>query len=365
MQSPTFPDVHLPMFQSVPLPQVLRVRLTHPDAEPVADIDAAVAAALAGRKKLEALADGARVAVAIGSRGIAGIDRVARAVVAYLKGRRLSPFIVPAMGSHAGGTAEGQAAMLAELGVTEATVGAPVRATMEVVEYGKTPEGIPCCFDRNAAGADGVVVVNRVKSHTSFDRTIESGLVKMVSVGLGKAQGAHYVHQVGPRGMTEVLPEIARVSLAKSPIACGLALVESARKDLVTIEGIEPEDFFTSDERLLKYAKSLLARLPFAHIDAPIVEYLGKDISGSGMDYAVTGRSDAAEEKLASITLKVDASEYPRPFIVKLGLLGVTPHSRGNAMGVGLANFTTRAVAENSDLYSMYFNAATAMKYME
>ena len=360
MQSPSFPAIHLPMFDSVDLPPVARVALSHPQAEPVPDIAAAVAAALAGGERLQALASGASVAVAVGSRGIAGIARVAAAVVAWLRERGLDPFIVPAMGSHGGATPEGQAGMLAELGVSEATVGAPVRATMEVVEYGRTPEGIPCCFDGNAAAADGVVVVNRVKSHTSFDRPIESGLVKMVAVGLGKAQGAHFVHQIGPRGMTEVLPEIARVSLEKGPIVRGVALVEDADKHIVAIEGVEPADFFAADERLLKYAKSLLARLPFAHIDALVVEWLGKEISGSGMDIAITGRCDPTEDKLVREALKVEESPYPKPFVVKLGLLGVTPGSHGNALGVGLANFTTRQVIENVDLYSMYFNAATS-----
>ena len=365
MNSPTFPVIRLPMFQSVQLPPVIRVRLSHPDADAVPDLEGAVAAALEGRKRLETLKPGARVAVAVGSRGIAHIAEVVRAAVTWLKGRGFEPFIVPAMGSHAGGTAEGQAGMLAALGVSEETVGAPVRATMEVVEFGKTDEGISCCFDRNAAESDGVVVINRVKSHTSFDRDIESGLVKMVAVGLGKAQGANWVHQAGPRGMTEVLPDIARVSLEKAPIACGIALVENAHKQLAAIEGVEPEDFFETEMRLLRFAKSLLARLPFSHIDALVVEWVGKDISGSGMDFAITGRCDVTEEKLARTLMKADAKEYPRPFVVKLGLLGVTPASHGNAMGLGLANYTTRHVAENADLYSMYFNAAASTMTQE
>jgi hypothetical protein len=365
VNSPTFPVIRLPMFQSVEVPPVVRVKLSHPTADAVPDLEGAVVAALEGRKRLQALEPGARVAIAVGSRGIAHIAEVVRAAVTWLKARGFEPFIVPAMGSHAGGTAEGQAGMLAALGVSKETVGAPVHATMEVVEVGKTDEGIPCCFDKNAAGADGVVVINRVKSHTSFDRTIESGLVKMVAVGLGKAQGANCVHQAGPRGMTEVLPDIARVSLAKAPIACGVALVENAHKQLAAIEGVEPEDFFETEMRLLKFAKSLLARLPFSRIDGLVVEWLGKDISGSGMDFAITGRCDNTEEKLALELMKVDTSEYPRPFVVKLGLLGVTPASHGNAMGIGLANYTTRHVAENADLYSMYFNAAASTMTQE
>ena len=243
MFSPTFPEVHLPHLKDVPLPPMLRLGLSHPTAEAVADIGAAVDEALARSRQLADLRRGASVAVAVGSRGIAHIPKVVAAAVRHLRQRGFEPFIVPAMGSHGGATAEGQAGVLAHLGVTEASVGAPIRATMETAEYGATLHGIPSRFDKNAAEADAVLCINRVKSHTSFDRPIESGLTKLIAVGLGKQAGAQNVHRLGPRGYTEVLPELARIAIEHAPIAFGIALVENADKQLVVVEGVEPENF--------------------------------------------------------------------------------------------------------------------------
>src|SRR5919106_2224643 len=349
MLSPTFPDVHLPHLANVPLPPMLRVRLHHPTREAVPDIAAAVDEALARSKRLADLKSGSSVAVAVGSRGIAHIPKVVAAAVRHLKQRDFAPFIVPARGGQGGATAEGQAGMLAHLGVTEETVGAPVRATMETVEYASTMHGIPCRFDRNAAEADAVLCINRVKSHTSFDRPIESGLTKLIAVGLGKQAGAQNVHRLGPRGYTEVLPALARIAIEHSPIAFGIALVENADKQLVVIEGVEPEAFAATDERLLKLAKSLAARLPFEHVDGLIVEWIGKEISGAGMDPAVVGRVG-----IRSIP------DPDKPFVNKLAVLGVTEDSYGNAVGLGNADYTTRKVANNVDLLPMYMNAITA-----
>jgi hypothetical protein len=349
MLSPTFPEVHLPHLADVPLPPMMRVRLHHPTREPVEDIAAAVDQALARSKQLEELRTGASVAVAVGSRGIAHIPKVVAAAVRHLKQREFKPFIVPAMGSHGGATAEGQAGMLAHLGVTEETVGAPVRATMETVEYASTMHGIACRFDRNAAEADAVLCINRVKAHTSFDRPVESGLTKLVAVGLGKQAGAQNVHRLGPRGYTEVLPALARIAIEHSPIAYGIALVENADKQLVVIEGVEPEAFYANDERLLKLAKSLAARLPFEQIDGLVVEWIGKEISGAGMDPAVVGRVG-----IRSIP------DPDKPFVNKLAVLGVTEDSAGNGVGIGNADYTTRKVANGLDLTSIYMNSITA-----
>jgi hypothetical protein len=328
---------------------MLRVRLTHPKGGPIADIAGAVDEALAPSKRLADLPSDASVAVAVGSRGIAHIPEVVAAAVRHLKQRGFAPFIVPAMGSHGGATAEGQAGVLAHLGVTEQTVGAPVRATMETVEYGATLHGIPCRFDRNAAEADAVLCINRVKSHTSFDRPIESGLTKLIAVGLGKQVGAQNVHRLGPRGYTEVLPQLARIAIDHSPIAYGIALVENADKQLVVIEGVEPDGFAAADERLLKVAKTLIARLPFEHVDGLIVEWIGKEISGAGMDPAVVGRVGIRS-----------VPDPGKPFVNKLAVLGVTEDSYGNAVGLGNADYTTRKVANHIDLVPMYMNSITA-----
>src|SRR5690606_18076395 len=187
------------------------------------------------------------------------------------------------------------------------------------------------------------------KSHTSFDRPIESGLTKLIAVGLGKQTGAQNVHRLGPRGYTEVLPALARIAIDNGPIAYGIALVENAEHQLVVIEGVEPHDFAATDERLLKIAKTLIARLPFNVIDALIVEWIGKEISGAGMDPAVVGRVG-----IRSIP------DPDKPFVNKLAVLGVTEDSYGSAVGLGNADYTTRKVANNIDLLPMYMNAITA-----
>jgi hypothetical protein len=210
-------------------------------------------------------------------------------------------------------------------------------------------QGIACRFDRNAAEADAVLCINRVKAHTSFDRPVESGLTKLVAVGLGKQAGAQNVHRIGPSGYTEVLPALARIAIEHSPIAYGIALVENADKQLVVIEGVEPEAFYANDEKLLKVAKALAPRLPFERIDALVVEWIGKEISGAGMDPAVVGR----------VGIRSVPDPEP-PFVNKLAILGVTEDSAGNGVGIGNADYTTRDVANGLDLTSIYMNSITA-----
>ena len=348
MNSPRFPIIEFPHLDDVEIPRFRRVRLPQPNGAAIGDLGNPVGQALAGVDGLNRLAPGSSIAVAIGSRGISRIDEVAVAVVAYLKQRGYKPFIVPGMGSHGGGTAEGQISILGKLGITEEKVGCEIRSSMETVDYGEIEPGIRSCFDKNAAGADGVVVVNRVKAHTSFDRPIESGIVKMVAVGLGKQEGARNVHLTGPRGMSEILPKLAARALERSPIYAGLALVEDASKNLIHVGGVAAADFFTSDEELLKKAKSMMARLPFDQMDGLIVEEIGKDISGTGVDPAISGRAD------------IRGLPNPKPFVHKLAILDLTAKAEGNAMGIGLADYVTHEAAEKVDLKAIYMNGLTA-----
>jgi Lactate racemase N-terminal domain len=346
---PVFPDVYLPQLRDVLLPKVVPVELSHHTSPAVEDPLAMVDAELDRSRRLGALGRGARLGIALGSRGIAMLPEVAIRVVAWAKQRGLDPYLIPAMGSHGGAQADTQAQILRDLGMTEEVVGAPIESSMEVLKLGTTSGGVPCYFSKAAASMDAVLIINRVKSHTSFDRPIESGLTKMVAVGLGKAQGARYVHRLGPWGLRDVLPELARISLSKAPIAFGLALVENSDKQLIRIEGVEPEDFAAADERLLVLAKKNLARLPFDQIDVLIVEEIGKDISGMGMDYAVIGRTDIR-----------GIPNPPRPFIHKIVALSVTKASHGNAQGIGVADFIPKRVVESLDLRDLYTNAITA-----
>src|SRR5262249_37742261 len=220
-----------------------------------------------------------------GSRGIANIPLVLRAVGTFLKDRGARPYLVPTMGSHGGGTAEGQKKVLESYGITEAHVGAPIRASMEVVEVGTTPEGFPVFLDRHASEADHIGVVARVKPHTSYHGPIESGLLKMMMIGLGKHVGALAYHRILlEHPYDQVVRSVGRVLMSKAPIAFGLALVENAYDETARVEAVRPAEFERREEELLALAKRWLARLPFQESDLLIVDEIGKEISGSGMD---------------------------------------------------------------------------------
>lgn len=347
--NPVFPAIELPQFVDEKLPSVCRARLRHPKAAALPDIAAATVDALEKSTKLTALPKGASVAITCGSRGIKGKPGVVKAVVAWLKERGLTPFIVPAMGSHGGARAESQVVLLAELGYTEEAMGCPIRSSMEVVQLGVTSLDIPVWFDKHASEADAVIVINRIKAHTSFDRDVESGLTKMVAIGLGKAQGARLIHRLGTRGYLEVLPEWASIAIEKAPIAFGIGIVENAEKLPTIIEGVEPEDFYATDARLLVTAKTYIPVLPFKQMDVLIIEELGKNISGTGMDPAVHARSDIRGRE-----------NKPEPFINKMVALGLTPETHGNGLGIGVADFVTKELADNLDLYAMYMNSCTS-----
>ena len=346
---PRFPDVVLPHLDSVQLSPLSRVRLRQPDVPALSDPLNEMTAALDSRADLFALPAGSSVAVAVGSRGVARIDEITHAAVNWLKGHGLDPFIVPGMGSHGGGTAEGQVAVLAKLGVSEATMGCQIRSSMDTVSYGKIDGGLTCHFDANAAGADGILVINRVKAHTSFPRPIESGLSKMLAVGLGKAEGARQVHILGPRGLKEVLPKLAARIVEKAPLLAGIAVVENAEKQISCVDVAAPREFYDVDKRLLVEAKAAMARLPFSQIDGLIVEQVGKEISGAGIDPAISGRTD------------IRGVDNPsEPFIHKVAALDLTERTAGNGIGVGMADYIPRRTADRLDLMAMYMNAVTA-----
>jgi hypothetical protein len=236
MNHAQFPSLAFPLLDKVELPDVTRVRFKRPASKAIENVEEAVRGEIQRSDRLKQMPQGASIAVAVGSRGIAKIDVVARATIQCLREMGHSPYVVPAMGSHGGGTAEGQKEVLAKLGMTEESLGAEIRASMEVVDYGETPDGARCKFDKIAAEADGIVVINRVKSHTTFDRPIESGLVKMVAVGLGKAEGARAVHRTGPEAFLKTLPNLAAIALEHAPIALGIALVENAQNSCIQLK---------------------------------------------------------------------------------------------------------------------------------
>jgi Lactate racemase N-terminal domain len=330
------------------LPPIARVQQTfrHPE---VADVPAAVAAAIRGSRIAARVRPGGSVALTVGSRGIAGIDRIARAAVETLGGMGFAPFVVAAMGSHGGGTAGGQRALLAEFGVTEATLGCPVRAEMDTVEVGTNSFGLPIHFDRNAYEADGIVLLNRVKPHTSFSGRFESGLLKMLTIGLGKRQGAAQVHKLGLPGLVTMLPEVGAFLLDRTPVALGLALLENAAERTARVVAVEPEELLDVEPRLLDEARGLMATLPFNQIDVLIAGELGKNYSGTGLDPNVIGR-----QRVETMP------DLPRPVVTRLAVLDLSAETRGNALGVGLADLTTDRLVAAIDPEPIRVNCMTS-----
>lgn len=293
---------------------------------------------------------GQRIAVAVGSRGIASIAEITKTVIDKLKELGTHPFIVPAMGSHGGANPDGQKEVLMSYGITEATMEAPIEASMEVIQLGTTASGTPVFFSKPAYEADGVVVVNRVKNHTNFRGPVESGLMKMLVIGLGKHKGATYVHKQGFERFAQLIPEVGRAIIERAPITCGLALVENGYHEQMLIRAVTPDKFEATDMELLDIAHAAMPRILFDAIDVLIVEKIGKNISGSGMDPNVTGRF--SEPFMMALR--------PEPRVQKVVVLGLTEESHGNAIGLGSADVTTTSVIAQIDKEKTYANAITS-----
>jgi hypothetical protein len=295
---------------------------------------------------------GHTVALTAGSRGIANIPLVLRTVAQVLKDLGARPFLVPAMGSHGGGTADGQRQVLESYGITESFVGAPIKASMEVVSLGNTSEGFPVVLDKLASEADHIGVVARVKPHTGYHGPIESGLCKMMMIGLGKHAGAKNCHKILlETPYDQVVRSVAHVVRARAPVAFGLALVENAYDETALVEAVLPEQFEPREEALLEKAKRWLARLPFQNADLLVVDEIGKEISGSGMDTNVVGR------KRAFRNAEAPANQPQMRFIFVRGL---SPHTHGNAAGIGLADFTTSRLVHTMNYRATVINCLTS-----
>jgi hypothetical protein len=292
--------------------------------------------------------EGQSIAVTAGSRGIANLALMLATIVEELKNSGAQPFIVPSMGSHGGATPEGQVEVLESLGVTEDSVGAPIRSSMEVVKVGELEGGVPVYMDKYASEADGVLVLGRVKPHTDFKDDIESGLMKMLAIGLGKQFGAEVIHWHKYDGYHRILPEAAKLILEKKNVVMGVAVVENAWHGTALIEAFHHEEFMEGEKRLLKEAKRLLPRLPFMKLDVLVVDEIGKNISGTGMDTNVIGRFWMPGE---------DDPEAPE--IGKIVVLGLSAETHGNAIGIGLADLTTEKVFEEMDRKQTYVNCLT------
>lgn len=279
-----------------------------------------------------------RVAVAVGSRGIANIAALTRTALATLREMGFRPFIVAAMGSHGGATPEGQRELLASYGITAETMQAEVSTGMDVVCLGRNSWDEPVYFDRVAYEADGVITLSRIKPHTDFRGRFESGIVKMLVIGLGKREGAATHHQYGVRGLRDMIPESAKVVVDKTRFALGIAVLENALEQTARIVAVEPEDLFETEPLLLEEARRLLARLPVRELDLLIVGELGKNYSGTGMDVHVLGR-----QMIEGVPDTLD------PRITRICVLDLSEESHGNAVGLGLADLTTKKILAKMD----------------
>ncbi len=317
----------------------------------IGDVPGAIRAELARLGVAGKVKPGMRVAITAGSRGITGIPMILATVVAELRRLGADPFLAPCMGSHGGATAEGQTAVLRSLGVTEEAVGCPIRSSMETVQIGQTVEGIPVLIDRFAAEADGIVVVGRIKAHTEYSGPVESGWMKMLTIGLGKHQGALMAHRNAVQlTYRTAIVSVAREIIRRAPLLFGLAVVENAYDQTAEVVAAWPQDFERSEITLLQRAKDLMPRLPFDRLDILIIDEMGKEISGAGLDPNVIGRRMVYGE-----------AEPPGPAIIRIVVRDLTEKTAGSAVGVGLADFVTRRLVDKLDPRPTYINCLTAM----
>nr|WP_145157289.1 lactate racemase domain-containing protein [Paenibacillus terrae] len=334
------------LLKDIPIPKMAKVNVRFND-EQIVDLGSDLGAKLRQPHIMEKVKPGMEIAIAVGSRGLDRIVELTAVTVKALKEAGAKPFIVPSMGSHGGATAEGQREVLAHLGVTEESAGCEIRSSMEVVQLGALPNGLPVYLDKYAAAADGIVVINRIKPHTAFRGPVESGIMKMISIGLGKQKGAEACHQLGFKYMAENVPAMANMIMEKKPVLFGVATIENAFDKVAVVEVLTPEEIVDKEPELQLQAKELLPKLFFDQLEVLIIDEIGKNISGDGMDPNITGR-------------------YPTPYahggpdVNKMVVLDLTPQTEGNANGVGTADFTTQRLVDKMDLEVTYANGLTS-----
>jgi hypothetical protein len=334
------------LLRDIPIPKMVKIRQNFIAPE-IRDVLSAVHLAIEEADVLSQISPGEEVAIAVGSRGVADLPIIVREVVRIVKSAGAHPFIVPAMGSHGGATAEGQVEVLEQLGITEESVEVDIRSSMDVVELGRLPNNLPIYMDKIASESDKIIVINRIKAHTSFSGPVESGLMKMITIGLGKQKGADAAHSYGLKYMAEHVPAMAKVVLSKAPIIFGLAVIENAYDRPARIVAVSAEKLEEREPHLLVEAKSLMPRLLLNPIDVLIVDEIGKHISGLGMDPNITGRFSTP---YASGGAQVS----------RIVVLGLAEKTHGNAYGIGLADVTTQKLFDEIIWEKGYMNALTS-----
>ncbi|MFC4386795.1 lactate racemase domain-containing protein [Gracilibacillus marinus] len=334
------------LVKDIPIPKMVKVK-QHFDNEQIEDVTKQLQEALQKKEVHKGIKKDMEIAVAVGSRGLDRLVETTKVTIDYLKQHGARPFIVPCMGSHGGATSHGQKAVLEHLGVTEEAVGAEIRSSMEVIQIDELENGLPIYVDKLASEADGIVVINRVKPHTAFRGPVESGIMKMISIGLGKQKGAEACHQLGFKYMAENVPAMAKIIIDKMPILFAVATVENAFDRIALLEVLLPEEIEQREPELQKIAKQSLPKLFFDQIDVLVIDEIGKNISGDGMDPNITGR-------------------YPTPYayggpdVSKMVVLDLTKQTEGNANGVGTADFTTQKLVDKMNREVTYANGLTS-----
>lgn len=326
------------------LPRFIHAQLDFP-ASKIIDFEGEFSATLDDCGYFSRIQPGQKIAIAVGSRGIAGLAAMVRILVRKILQAGGSPFIVPAMGSHGQSSGPGQAEVLRSLGITLETTGAPIRSSMKVKPLGRTAHGVPVYIDAHAYHADGIIVINRVREHTDFNGPIQSGLMKMLAIGLGKAFGATALHERGSDLLPVHIPEVARHILQNAPVALGIGVVEDGYEHIAAIRCAFPDQFELVDRELLALSIQLTPRLPVERLDVLVVRRIGKEISGSGMDTKTVGR------------IRIPGVPEPkRPLISRIVALDLTEASHGNATGIYLADVTTNRLVSKIDFRSFYLN---------
>jgi len=319
-------------------PKMMRIRQKM-DAAKVEDVVGKVREELTRINIASFIKPGQTVALTSGSRGVANVGKITKTVVDELKRIGAKPFIVPTMGSHGGATAEGQRAVLSYYGITEESMGCPLKASMEVVSFGETAEGIPLYLDKYASEADHIGVIARIKPHTDFSGEIESGWYKMMAIGLGKHKGAQYYHQAAVQhGFSDLFVAVGRELLKRTKISFGVGTVENGYDQTAIIEAVRASEMEATERRLQKISKGSLAHLPFDQLDVLIVDEMGKDVTGAGMDPNVIGR-----------IMNVVTPEPESPKIIRIVARDLTEATEGNAVGIGLADFITKRLYDKID----------------
>ena len=341
-------DVNIAGGLDVPLPRMVHVRQKF-ELSKISSVSETVAQEFKKPGIQSMVKPGMTIALGVGSRGVNNIAVCVKAVVDEIKLLGGKPFVFPAMGSHGGATAEGQKEVLDGYGVTEAFIGCPVKSSMEVVEIGKADDGMPIYMDKLASEADAVALVCRIKPHTNFRAPIESGIVKMLTIGMGKIIGASTLHTYGMDMFGVLLPKVAKIIMEKKNFLFGVAMVENAADDTALIEIVPSEEVIEREPLLLARAKELMPKLQFEDIDVLIVEKIGKNISGAGMDPNITGRNCR------------DVDWEMSPYVKKIAVLGLTPETHGNATGLGAADVITMDVYRELDIAKTYANVITSM----